>query len=303
MVEGRIFNIQPFSIHDGPGIRTTVFVKGCPLRCRWCQNPESQQGQPELFFHADRCVGCGKCAAACDQGAIEIRDGRSWTDRDLCDGAGACVEACPNDARELVGREAAVAEIFDQVMADEIFYQQSGGGVTLSGGEPLAQPEFVIDLLKRCKEAGLNTVLDTCGHAGWKTVKRVMEYVDLVLYDFKHMDPAAHERLTGVTNFLILSNAKRIHHQLGVPMRARISIVPGYNDGEENIAATAEFVATELDRSVEIHLLPYHRLGDAKREQLQWSEQSLAIEQPSDGHMAKLKTIFESHGLTAHIGG
>lgn len=301
--KGVIFNIQRYSIHDGPGIRTTVFLKGCPLRCLTCQNPESQAIQPELFFNADRCQGCGLCVEVCPEQAIDIFEGRSRTNRTLCNGSGQCVEVCPNEARSLMGRYVTAAEVFNEVAADDIFYQRSGGGVTLSGGEALFQPRFAMDILKLCREAAIHTTLDTCGHVKWETARRVLEYVDLVLYDFKHMDPVEHQKFTGVSNELILDNARKIHHQLSVPMLARVPIIPGCNDSLENIEATAKFIATELDPSIKVHLLPYHRLGETKYERLERVEQLIPVEPPDEAHLAGLQQVFESFGLTTQIGG
>jgi pyruvate formate lyase activating enzyme len=301
--KGIIFNIQRFSIHDGPGIRTTVFMNGCPLHCFWCQNPESQTLRPEIFFDAEKCKGCGKCVQACPEGAVEISEGRSKTNRGLCKGIGKCAEACPNEARNLIGREAKLEEVFKEVAADAIFYQESEGGVTLSGGEPLTQPQFAMSLLKLCKEAGIHTVIETCGYGRWETVRQILNYVDLVLYDFKHMDPVEHEKGTGVSNELILENSKKIHHELFVPILARVPIIPGYNDSVMNIEATAKFIATELGSSIKVHLLPYHRLGETKYERLERPSQSISIEPPSEEHMSELQRIVESFGLTAMIGG
>jgi pyruvate formate lyase activating enzyme len=301
--KGIIFNIQRFSIHDGPGIRTTVFMNGCPLHCFWCQNPESQTLRPEIFFDAEKCKGCGKCVQACPEGAVEISEGRSKTNRGLCKGIGKCAEVCPNEARNLIGREATPEEVFKEVAADAIFYQESEGGVTLSGGEPLTQPQFAMSLLKLCKEAGIHTVIETCGYGRWETVRQILNYVDLVLYDFKHMDPVEHEKGTGVSNELILENSKKIHHELFVPILARVPIIPGYNDSVMNIEATAKFIATELGSSIKVHLLPYHRLGETKYERLERPSQSISIEPPSEEHMSELQRIVESFGLTAMIGG
>jgi pyruvate formate lyase activating enzyme len=300
---GVIFNVQHYSIHDGPGIRTTVFMKGCALRCLWCQNPESQSTRPELFFDSEQCKGCGTCVQACPEGAIELYDGRSWTNRKLCMGAGKCAEVCPHEARNVMGRYVTSEEIFKQVAGDAIFYQRSGGGVTLSGGDPLAQPRFAKSLLKLCKDASIHTALDTCGYAPWDTVRQVLDYVDLVLYDFKHMDPVEHEKCTGVSNDLILDNARKIHHELSIPILARVPIIPGYNDSVENIEATARFIATELGNSIKVHLLPYHRLGETKYERLEKPGKSVSIEPPSEERMLGLKKIVESVGLTAYIGG
>jgi pyruvate formate lyase activating enzyme len=302
VTKGVIFNIQHYSIHDGPGIRTTVFLKGCPLRCLWCQNPESQATRPEIFFDSEKCKGCGTCVQVCPEGAIELGEGRSRTNRDLCQGAGKCAEVCPNEARNLMGTYVTAGEVFKRVAADAIFYQRSGGGVTLSGGEPLAQPQFAISLLKLCKEAAIHTTLDTCGYARWETVRQILEYVDLVLYDFKHIDPVEHEKYTGVSNDLILDNARRIH-ELSIPMLARVPLIPGYNDTAENVAATARFIATELGNSIKVHLLPYHRLGETKYERMEKPEKSISVQPPSDEYMEEIKEVFESFGLMVNLGG
>jgi len=301
--KGVIFNIQHYSIHDGPGIRTTVFLKGCPLRCKWCQNPESQVSRPQLFFVSDKCAGCGKCADACPEGAVQVRDGRSRTNRELCRARGKCVEVCPNEARSLMGRYVTAQEVFEDVNGDAIFYVRSGGGVTLSGGEPLAQPEFATVLLKLCKDAGLHTAIDTCGYARWEVARRVLEHVDLVLYDFKHMDSIVHEKLTGVPNDLILDNVRKIRRELSIPILARLPLIPGYNDSLENIEATARFVVTELGDSTRVHLLPYHRLGEAKYERLEMPDKAVSIEPPSDERMSELQKTVESFGLTCVVGG
>lgn len=300
---GVVFNVQHYSIHDGPGIRTTVFLKGCPLRCLWCQNPESQSARPELFFNVEKCQGCGTCVAACPEQAITLHDGRSWTDRARCTGAGKCAEVCPNEARNLMGRYATVEEVFKDVNSDAIFYRRSGGGVTLSGGDPVAQPRFATALLRMCKEAGLHTTIDTCGHARWDVLQPVLQYTDLVLLDFKHMDADEHRKLTGVSNEQILENARRIHHEMHIPLLARIPVIPGCNDSDENMAAAADFVANELDRSIRVHVLPYHRLGETKYERLEKNGRGFTTEPPSEARMAEVQQIFTARGLTVVVGG
>ncbi|MBI5649326.1 MAG: glycyl-radical enzyme activating protein [Chloroflexi bacterium] len=300
---GVIFNVQHYSIHDGPGIRTTVFLKGCPLHCLWCQNPESQAVRPELFFNAERCQGCAKCVDVCPEHAIEIVDGKSRTNRAVCKTSGECAQVCPNDARNVMGKYVTAGQVFKQVSADAIFYQRSGGGMTISGGEPLTQPQFAISLLKLCRDAAIHTTIDTCGYATWDSARRVLENVDLVLYDFKHMDPSAHKKLTGVSNELILDNAKKIVRELSLPMFARVPIAPGLNDSLTNLRATAQFIATELGDSVKVHLLPYHRLGEAKYERLEKPSQSISIDPPNDERVFELQKIFESFGLTTIAGG
>jgi pyruvate formate lyase activating enzyme len=300
--QGYVFNIQHYSIHDGPGIRTTVFTKGCPLSCVWCQNPESQLQAPELFFTSEKCTGCGACVAACTQQAIAISDGKSKTDRLLCQGLGKCAAVCPNEARNLMGREMSAAAVFKDVNADAVFYRRSGGGVTISGGEPMAQPEFTLAILKLCQEAGLSTALDTSGYARWDVFKEILACVDLVLYDFKHLDPVTHQKLTGVSNELILENAVKIVNGFPeIAFLARIPVVPGYNDDKDNIIRTAGFIKG-LGKSIKVHLLPYHRLGEAKYERLEKSGMP-KIDTPGDEYMAELCRIVESCGLTAATGG
>lgn len=302
--KGVVFNIQRYSIHDGPGIRTTVFLKGCPLSCLWCQNPESQSIKPEIFYNVERCVGCGKCIAVCPAKAIEMGDARVITDRNICTGCGSCVDACPEEARELMGKYMTVEEVVEEVMKDDIFYQRSGGGVTISGGEPFTQWKFSANILKHCKERSAHTAIETCGYAPWETMERVLQYTDLVLYDLKHMDPKEHMKLTGVSNELILENVRRIWHERHIPIWIRVPVVPGYNDSPANIDALAGFVVNELSPFLQIHLLPYHRLGESKVQQLEKSGPKLSADPPDEAHMQSLKEIVEARGLKkVFIGG
>lgn len=301
--KGVIFNIQHYSIHDGPGIRTTVFMKGCPLHCVWCQNPESQALQPEIFFNIEACTGCGKCMQACPNGAIEIINGHSKTKRQICRSTGLCIDVCPNEARSLMGKYVSASEAFKEVNDDAIFYQRSGGGVTLSGGDSVAQPEFAVNILKLCKNAGIHTALDTSGYAKWEIFQQILEYVDLVLYDFKQMDPVLHQEYTGVSNKLILDNVKKIYHECRIPLLARVPVVPGYTDSVENIETTAKFIIDELGKDVKVHLLPYHRLGETKYERLECLSKCTSIQPPGEDYMLTLKELVESYGLTVYIGG
>lgn len=298
---GVIVNIQPYSIHDGPGIRTTIFLKGCPLGCWWCQNPESRAGRPQLFFDAAKCAGCGACVVACPNGAIALANGKSFTDRSLCNGSGQCVTVCPHQARSIMGRTVTAGEVFDEAAADAIFYASSGGGITVSGGEPLAQPRFTAALLRLCRSQSIHTTLDTTAYAPWRVVEEVVPFVDLVLLDIKHMDAEAHREATGVSNELILENARRIYHELHRPIRVRVPVVPGANATDENMRATARFVAEDLSPSVPIHLIPYHRFGAGKYELLGLPSRESAP--PEFGRMAELKSIAASYGLEAVIGG
>lgn len=302
-IKGVIFNIQTYSIHDGPGIRTTVFVMGCPLRCAWCQNPESQSYTPQLFYDSEKCTGCGNCVEVCPLDAIDIYGERSRTNREICKGTGNCAEVCPVEARNPIGSYVSVGEVFRKVMEDKVFYEKSGGGVTLGGGEPLASPDFSIGLLRLCKSVGIHTTLDTCGYASWGVMRRVLDYVDLVLYDLKHMDPVAHKAYTGVSNELILENIARIHRELALPALVRIPLIPGYNDSLENLQTTARFVATELGSSAKVHLLPFHRLGETKYQRLERPSSPVSINPPSEEDMRLHSEIFSSFGLNVQVGG
>jgi pyruvate formate lyase activating enzyme len=247
---GTVFNIQTYSIHDGPGIRVTVFLKGCPLRCKWCANPESSETFPQLMTYSSKCTGCGACFSACPKNAVslKIEDGKGWavTDRTRCVNCGKCVGACPNEAREIAGKTMTVLQVLDKVLKDKLFIDASGGGMTVSGGEPLMHPEFTACLLHAAQEAGLHTAIETCSFASLDIVDEVFKNVDLGLLDIKHMDSAEHKRLTGVPNDKILANIKHIHNDLHVPVIIRVPTIPGYNDSDENIAATARFTAEEL---------------------------------------------------------
>lgn len=262
-MKATIFNIQRFSIQDGPGIRTTVFMKGCPLRCSWCHNPESNRAVPELFYTQSKCVGCGSCAAIC--GCHSLTDGEHSLDRASCVGCGRCAEACYTGALELCGKPMSPEEILHEVLKDVDFYAD-GGGMTLSGGEPLHQLEFTLELLKLAKEAGLNTCMETCGYASPERVQAVAPYVDLFLYDYKETAPALHRKFTGVDNALILSNL-RLLDSLGARLILRCPIIPGCNDRLEHFIGIAE-TAKSLSNVLEINVEPYHPLGKSKSERL-----------------------------------
>jgi pyruvate formate lyase activating enzyme len=287
MDSGVVFNIQRFSIHDGPGIRTTVFLKGCPLRCFWCQNPESQSGRPEIVFDGRKCTLCGACAAACQHGAIRLEAGRPIFERHICTGCGRCAVVCPSEARRLSGVRMTVEEVIREVLKDARFYENSGGGVTLSGGEPLAQPEFARSIFKRCKEAELHTTLDTCGWAPWPDIEKLLEYVDLVLFDIKHLDASMHRGAAGQDNLLILENARKISRLK--PMRIRVPLVPGFNDSSEAVSGIAAFVKDELG-SRDIDLLAYNRMGEVKYDFLEKS--CVPLPSQSEDHLRMLESML-----------
>lgn len=301
-----IFNIQSYSIHDGPGIRVTVFEKGCPLRCVWCANPESNLAKPQLMTYGSRCTGCGRCVDACPRKAITLieKDGkvREFTDRNLCIDCGACVSVCPAGAREIAGEEKTVRQVLDKVLQDKLFMDGSGGGMTISGGECLMHPEFTEALLYAAKQEGIHTAVESCSFASRNVIDQVFQYVDLALLDIKHMDSQKHQEYTGVPNEQILDNIKHVYHDLKVPVFVRVPTIPGYNDSDENISAVAKFVVENLGMDVEVHLLPYHRMGESKNESL-GNEMNFSIEVPNNAHMKHLKELVESFGLKSQIGG
>lgn len=296
---GLIFDIQRFSIHDGPGIRTTVFLKGCPLTCLWCANPESQGFVPELMVRDINCRGCGECISACSQGAVYLAaDGKRIVDRQRCNNCLQCVPHCRYQSLTRCGSYMSVNDVLTEVLRDKAFYINSGGGVTVSGGESLCQGRYTKQLLKACKEAGLHTALDTSGYAAWKVIERVLPYLDLLLFDIKHLDTAMHKIATGAGNELILENlakATRI-----VRTWLRIPIIPSFNDTEEHISRVAA-----LARSLEVEkisLLPYHEGGKGKCEQLGRPYPLPDARAPDEPELLRLKGIVEKEGVTATVG-
>ena len=301
---GLIWDIRPYSIHDGPGIRTTVFLKGCPLRCPWCCNPEAQQGKPEILRIAENCLACGGCIRACPRGAISAGpDGAGIVDRAACDLCGACVESCPGEALQIVGRRRTVAQVLDDVGRDEAFHRRSGGGITLSGGEPFTQISFTRELLREYRRAfpGGHTAVETCGYAAWEEIRRTLPLIDLVLFDLKHMDGRVHKRWTGVSNRSILANARRIA-RFGTPLVLRVPLIPGVNDSTRNLTAAAIF-AKSLPGLSEIHLLPYHRWGEPKHARLGRAYALAGTKPPRRECLEEIKTRLERFGLRVKIGG
>jgi pyruvate formate lyase activating enzyme len=298
---GRIFNIQRYSLHDGSGIRTLVFLKGCPLKCLWCSNPESQKSMPELGYIESRCVGqkaCGApCLAACLEEAIRL-DGRGKPaiDRGACDNCGRCAGACCHDALKLVGRDMSVAEVLAEVEKDRAFYRRSGGGITIGGGEPMAQYRFTAELLEAAQEEYLHTALETSGHVAWKRLERVLSCIDLLHFDLKHMDSRRHEELTGQSNELILSNLERLLH-IKEPhdVVIRIPVIPGCNDSSENIRESATFVA-DLGFT-QIELMPYHEFGVSKYRQYGMVYQLDEATPAAESDLQSLRRLVESFGL------
>ena len=293
-----LFNIQKFSIHDGSGIRTTVFFKGCPLRCLWCHNPESQRYAPEIMYYADRCVQCGACAAVCPCEAVNAE---IETDRTLCDACGTCTTYCLYGARERIGFQKDPEDLVDEILKDAPFYEVSGGGVTLSGGEPMAQDmDYIEDVCRRLKRRGYHIAIDTCGHVPYEHFTRILPYADTFLYDIKHMDPEKHRELTGVGNELILANLVRLSSD-GASIRIRLPLIAGLNDDDVEIKALKDLLTRiHVDG---VHLLPYHTAGSDKYERL-GTEDHPVFSAPSKERLDYILNTFISAGINSvKIGG
>ena len=302
MSTGLVFDIKRFSIHDGPGIRTTVFLKGCPLHCPWCHNPESQDSKPDVMLRPSRCIGCEACIEVCPEHAIcTDENGTVVTDRELCVRCGSCTETCYAEARERIGREFSVAEVLETVERDLDFYEESGGGVTLSGGEPLMQKRFAAGVLAACREKEIHTAVDTSGAVSWKALDAVRGLTDLFLYDLKHMDREAHHATTGAGNRRILENLEKLS-ALGHDIVLRFAIIPGFNDSEENIRQTGEF-ASGLPRRHPVSVLPYHAAAADKYKRLNQSYTLGDITPPGDDRIAEIAGMLEGFGLEVRTGG
>ena len=295
--EGLLFDVQRFSLHDGPGIRTTVFFKGCPLRCRWCQNPESHEPRPEMAFYRERCEGCFRCEAVCPEQAITHRPERR-IDFARCSACGACAEVCSQRAVVRIGSHWPVDRLVAEVLQDRDFYEDSGGGVTLSGGEPMAQPAYLARLLPRLKAHGLHVALETCGVFAWKPMEALLPDLDLVYFDLKHMDPGVHRALTGRDNALILDNFRRLSLHFD-RLRARMPLVPGMNDDAANLRATARFLRE--NRHARIHGLPYHNLGEAKLARMATDLKPLNAGRMTHDRRDRVIDIFAREGIHAVV--
>jgi pyruvate formate lyase activating enzyme len=287
-VTGTVFDIQRFSIHDGPGIRTTVFLKGCPLSCRWCHNPQGMSPGPQLAYRSSRCFGCGECVSLCLHAALSLDGGRAEIDRERCDSCGRCVAACVSGALEIIGRQATPAEVMELVARDQPFYRTSGGGMTVGGGEPLAQLAFTLALLDLAGRLGIHRVVDTSGYADWTDLRRVACACELILYDIKVVDADRHRAMTGVGSELVLDNARRLAAE-GVALRLRVPIIPGLTDDEDNLRSIARF-ARELG-GPPVDLLPYHRLTESSYRALGLAYPLEGLPPPTAQAMARLRAI------------
>jgi pyruvate formate lyase activating enzyme len=299
---GMVFDIRKYSVHDGPGIRTTVFLKGCPLHCWWCHNPESQSPRPEPFLHLNRCIHCGICVETCPQGAISQPDGfQVVTDLTRCTVCGECIDACVAGAREIAGRSMTAGEVLAEVESDIPFFDESGGGVTFSGGEPMMQPDFLLELLQGCKQRELRTALDTSGFTPWEKLQAVAPFVDLFLYDIKLIDAEKHRRYMGVSNQIILENLHRLA-ALGKTIFIRVPLIPGINDDAENLEQLAQ-LAVSLPAVKRVDLLPYHHAAMGKYDTLEKNYALRDLQPHPYEAVARIADALQARGLNVRIGG
>lgn len=300
MTQGTVFNIQKYSIHDGPGIRTTVFLKGCPLVCWWCHNPESQGSKQETVFRQNKCIVCRDCERVCPKGAVRFDERCYSLDKGKCILCGACTEVCPSEALELIGNKMTTDEVIKEIEKDRVFYEESGGGVTFSGGEPLLQIDFLDSLLTASKEKGIHTALDTSGYGPWENFERIIDKVDLTLFDIKHMDNEKHKKYVGVSNETILNNLGKLV-QRGNRIWVRIPIIPSINDDELNIQRTCDLI---LSLGIaDVFILPYHNIAMDKYKRLNMKYRITHINELTDEEIERIGKKFKDNGVVVKIGG
>lgn len=298
-MNGTITNIQKYCVHDGPGIRTTVFFKGCPLKCWWCHNPETQKKKKEIMFYKDRCSKCMRCINNCAVNALHIQEENIKTDYDKCIFCGKCSEVCLNDARENVGKDISSDELVKELLKDNVFYEQSNGGITISGGEPMFQFDFLKEVLEKCRKYGLHTAIETSGYAKWEEFEKILEYVDLFLYDVKLMDRDKHKKYIGVDNKIILDNLRKLSENKA-EIIIRMPIIKGINDNYNHIDKTINMISNL--NIIEVNLLPYHKMGMNKYKRLDLQYKMNGDEIPIQDKMNNFASKFIHNNIKVKIG-
>ena len=297
MKTGIVFNIQKFCIHDGDGIRTCVFLKGCPLRCIWCHNPESFDKSPSLSFNKQKCSSCGRCLSECFARTIE--NDTLKIDREKCIKCGKCVSACLNDANEIIGKEMTTKDVFDEVMKDKMFYDTSGGGLTISGGEPSYQPDFTLELLRLSKDAGVSLTIETCGIGSREFYEKVADLGATFLFDIKCIDPVRHKALTGADNSHIMANLQYLMDR-GADIIIRLPLIPDCNDSDEDIEKLSDFLNQNKERYRYAEIMPYHTLGIGKSEKL-GTTATYIHDSASDEEISRWTSLFNSHDIDIKV--
>lgn len=305
-MQGTIFNIQKFSIHDGPGIRTTVFFKGCPLRCWWCHNPESLSNKVQLMINSSKCTLCGKCVEVCPNSAFKIKNEKELIYlKNKCNFEGQCAYYCPTDAIEIVGEVKSLEEVMKEIEKDKVFYETTEGGVTFSGGEPFNQTEFLLELIKESKNKDISVAVDTSGMTFWENIQKTTDYVDYYLYDLKMMDREKHKKYTGLDNGLILDNLKKLDQELEGKkgkIFLRLILLEGINDSDQDIDLILDFIK-DLKNIQQVNLLPYHKMGREKYQRLNLEYKMSGEEKPDDNKLKDIKAKFERNKYLTVIGG
>lgn len=300
-MKGNIFEIKHFAVHDGKGIRTTVFLKGCPLHCLWCHNPESQSSSEQFGYLPHKCVNCGSCVSACPTGAQKLDEAHKHIyDRSLCNMCGLCVSVCPRKALSKYGKMVSVDEILPELLQDRDFYETSDGGVTLSGGEPLSQIDFCEELLKKLKKENINTAVDTCGFASWESIKRIIPFTDIFLYDIKHMNSDKHYEYTGQHNELIIENLKKLN-ECDKKIEIRVPLIPSYNDDENNLREMANLFK-DMKMIDRIKILPYHEFARTKYASIGMKDTMPKVNIPTEEDLSRVVSIFKAYNINAVSG-